>query len=163
MPGVRVARAPPTPRSPRQGDLLLARTASPTGLIPTIREASKPPPKRGGLKKKKASPAAPAYFQKLMHHHHDHDSNSARLGAFTSEDCALRRNNSDKYRVRPLPGLGGVRCIRRGCRNPVRKVHGRHPLAGRRSSASRGLMPASQGEQRGLCQPHSGAYEARSA
>ena len=53
VPGVRMAWAPPTPRSQRQSDRLLACTASPTGLIPTTREAIKTTAKKEKKKKKK--------------------------------------------------------------------------------------------------------------
>ena len=53
VPGVRMAWAPPTPRSQRQSDRLLACTASPTGLNPKHKKKKKHHKKTKKKKKKK--------------------------------------------------------------------------------------------------------------
>lgn len=64
VPGVRMAWAPPTPRSQRQSDPLLACTASPTGLIPTTREAIKTTAKKE-KKKKRGKSSSPLVFPEI--------------------------------------------------------------------------------------------------
>lgn len=136
-----MASAPPTPRLPRQSDRLLARTASPTGLSPTIRDESNHRQKR---KKKKSKSISARVFPEI---------NAPRSRFQTQpgwEPSPPRIVSSAEItqtdRVRPLQGREACDPSTAAAGTPfTRRTVGIHRPAGQPSSASPGLMAAEAG------------------